>query len=98
MEKHYPLPIAELEKTDKQFCEAVKNVYDLATAPGELDAKTKILITLALDASLGAVAGVKVLATAARNMGVSDAQISEALRIAYVTAGMGTLAASKAAF
>jgi alkylhydroperoxidase/carboxymuconolactone decarboxylase family protein YurZ len=98
MEKSYPLLIAELEKTDKRFFESVKLVYDLATGPGELDGKTKILISLALDAALGLPNGVKALADTARSMGISDAQIAEALRLAYLTAGMGTLAASKAAF
>jgi alkylhydroperoxidase/carboxymuconolactone decarboxylase family protein YurZ len=98
MEKSYPMPIAELEKTDKQFFEAVRNVYDLATGPGELDGRTKILISLALDAALGMPAGVKALAGVARNMGVTDAQIAEVLRLVYLTAGMGTLGASKAAF
>jgi alkylhydroperoxidase/carboxymuconolactone decarboxylase family protein YurZ len=98
MEKHYPMPIAELEKTDKQFFEMVKNVYDLAMTAGELDIKTKVLITLALDASLGANAGVRTLATTARRLGITDTQIAETLRIAYVTSGMGTLVASRSAF
>jgi alkylhydroperoxidase/carboxymuconolactone decarboxylase family protein YurZ len=66
--------------------------------PGELDIKTKVLITLALDAFHGAGGGVKVLAAAARNLGVTDGQIKEALRIAYSTSGMSALVASRAAF
>lgn len=98
MEKNYPMPIAILEKTDKPLFEAVKTVYDLATAPGELDMKTKVLIMLALDAFHGASAGVKVLSSAARELGATDTQILETLRLAYVTAGMSTLVTSKAAF
>jgi alkylhydroperoxidase/carboxymuconolactone decarboxylase family protein YurZ len=98
MAKQYPMPIAELEKIDKQLFDEVKNVYDLAMAPGELDIKTKVLITMAMDAFHGAAGGVKVLAAAARSLGATDGQIKEALRIAYSTAGMGTLVASRAAF
>jgi AhpD family alkylhydroperoxidase len=98
MEKHYPMPIAAIEKRDKKLFEAAKTVYDLAMEPGELDARTKVLITLAIDATLGAGAGVKVLSSAARKMGASDAQITEVLRIAYAISGMGTLHASASAF
>jgi alkylhydroperoxidase/carboxymuconolactone decarboxylase family protein YurZ len=92
------MPIAEIEKIDQQLFEAVKNVYDLAMAPGELDIKTKVLITMTLDAFHGAGAGVKVLAEAARKLGVTDGQIKEALRLAYATSGMSALVASRAAF
>lgn len=98
MEKQYPMPIAEIEKIDKQMFEIVENAYDLAMAPGELDVKTKVLITLGIDASLGADAGVRPLAATARKLGATDAQIVETLRIAYVTAGMGMLVASRSAF
>ncbi len=92
------MPIAEIEKSDKQLFEAAKVVYDLAFEPGELDMKTKVLIALALDALHGASAGVKSLSDSARKLGATDAQIAEAIRIAYMTSGMGTLAASRFAF
>lgn len=98
MEKQYPMPVMAIEKSDKQLCDAVKAAYDLAMAPGELDAKTKVLITIALDAYHGVFQGVKSLAGTARKLGVTDGQIREALRIAYVTSGMSTLVASSAAF
>jgi len=98
IEKQYPMPIAEIEKIDKQLFEILKNAYDLAMAPGALDVKTKVLITLALDAFHGADAGVRALAATARKLGVTDAQIVETLRIAYITSGMGTLVASRSAF
>jgi alkylhydroperoxidase/carboxymuconolactone decarboxylase family protein YurZ len=98
MEKQYPMPIAEIEKIDKQLFEVVKKTYDLAMAPGELDIKTKVLITLAIDAVMGADAGVRTLAATAKKLGVTDAQIVETIRIAYVTSGMGTLVAARSAF
>ena len=98
MESHYPEPIAVLEKNDKELYELAKTVHDLALAPGELDARTKVLITMALDAAAGAEGGVRVLAAVARQMGVTEGQIKEVMRIVYLTAGMGALWTSKPAF
>lgn len=93
-----PPPLMGIEKTDPALYEQVKRLYELAMAPGEIDAKTKVLMVLALDAYGGAAGGVKILAQAARAMGATEGQISEALRIGYMTAGMGTLFASLAAY
>ena len=98
MPKFYPPFISNLEKTDPKLFEAVAGMYDLAMAPGELDAKTKILITLAIDAFANTPEGVKSVSKAARNMGVTDGQIAETLRIAYMISGNKTLATSQAAF
>jgi alkylhydroperoxidase/carboxymuconolactone decarboxylase family protein YurZ len=98
MEKIYPKPIADIEKTDKQLFEAVKNIYDFTMAPGELDTKTKMLIMIALDAYHGASEGVEILSDRARKLGATDSQIAETLRVAYLTKGMGTLVASRFAY
>ncbi len=98
MSKNYPPFINILERTDLKFHVNVTGLFDLAMAPGDLDGKTKILIALALDALSGSAMGVKSLAQAARGMGVTDAQIAEALRIAHMVAGNAVLEASRAAF
>lgn len=98
MNKSYPEFISKLEGTDPKMFHQVSSIFDLAMTPGELDAKTKILISLALDALAGEEEGVRTLSKVARNMGISDAQISEALRIAYLVAGNKVLGASRAAF
>lgn len=98
MANNYPEFITKLQKNDPKLYESVSGIYDLSMAPGELDAKTKILIVLALDALTGAGEGVRVLSKIARNMGLSDNQISEALRLAYFVAGNPVLNAMKAAF
>ncbi|MGE5583878.1 MAG: carboxymuconolactone decarboxylase family protein [Bacillota bacterium] len=95
---NYPAFIGNLEKTDPQLFQHVRGIFDAAMAPGELDAKTKILLAMALDALAGADAGVKSLAQIARKMGVTDGQIAEALRIAYSVAGNKLLATALAAF
>lgn len=98
MNKSYPKFICDLEKSDPVFYEEITKIFDLAMAPGELDPKTKVLIAMSLDALNSAGEGVKTLANIARNMGVSDAQISEALRIVYLVAGNKVIEAINAAF
>lgn len=98
MRGSYPKFIEELKKSDPKFFEQIAEIFELAMAPGELDSKTKILIAMTLDALSGEKDGVRVLSNVARHMGVSDEQIAEALRIAYLVAGNSVLAASNAAF
>jgi len=98
MANNYPEFITKLQKTDPKLYESVSGIYDLSMTPGELDDKTKILIALALDALSGSGEGVRVLSKIARNMGLSVAQITEALRLAYFVAGNPVLDAMKSAF
>ncbi|NLW07459.1 MAG: carboxymuconolactone decarboxylase family protein [Clostridia bacterium] len=95
-----PLPafIEALAERDPEFYQAVKAVATTAMAPGALDAKTKTLITLALDAALGASEGVAVLAKQARALGASEDEIRETLRLAYFVVGNGVLVTSMAAY
>ena len=60
-------------------------------APGALDAKTKHLIAMALDAIVGADRGVASLADVARQHGATEEEIGETLRIVYYIAGMGSV-------
>jgi len=98
MSKNYPPFVSNLEKSDPKLFQTVASLFDLAMMPGELDAKTKILIALAIDAFAGSSEGVRSLSGAARGMGITDGQIAEALRIAYMISGNGTLGAVQAAF
>ncbi len=43
MARNHPAFLSELEKTDPKFHAAVAALFDLAMAPGELDARTKVL-------------------------------------------------------
>lgn len=56
------------------------------------------MISLAVDAAVGADEGVKSIANVLRQMGVSDEQINEVLRLTYFTKGNSTLVTSLAAF
>lgn len=53
--------------------------------------KFKLLIALALDASLGAVQGVRALAQEATQAGATRAEIMETLRVVYHVSGVGSV-------
>jgi alkylhydroperoxidase/carboxymuconolactone decarboxylase family protein YurZ len=94
---HYPPFIQKMEKIDPVFFRAVAESHDLALAPGALDPKVKSLILLAVDAFAGS-SGVSPLADAARRAGATEAEIIEALRLAYCIGGNKVLSAAMAAF
>jgi AhpD family alkylhydroperoxidase len=93
-----PWFVEKVERYDPEFYKRVKSVVEVAMKPGALDTKTKILITLALDAFKGADQGVKVLAAQAREVGATDEEIAEALRLAYYVSGMDVIKTSLNAF
>ncbi len=86
-----------LEERDPKLAEVVGQLHQ-ASSEGPLDTKTRLLITMALDAFAGAAQGVASLADQARKVGASDEEIAQALRIAYFVAGMQTLLTGNAAF
>jgi AhpD family alkylhydroperoxidase len=98
MEKKYPPFVESLRTIDPELFEVVSKNFDLAQQPGELDPKTKTLITLALDAIVGSDAGVQSLAMVARKMGASEAEIKETVRIAYMVAANKALVTGLKAF
>ncbi len=93
-----PIYLKFLEHNDPDFAQAIDKVFTSAMAPGALDLKTKLLIALALDAAHGADQGVASIAKQLRSQGTSDAEINEALRIAYFAFGNSILGTSAAAF
>ncbi|MGI6515115.1 MAG: carboxymuconolactone decarboxylase family protein [Syntrophomonadaceae bacterium] len=95
---HIPGFVNEYGTIDGVFFEQVKKVIEMAMAPGALDAKTKVLIVLALDTLKGAAEGVKVLAAQARELGATDQELAEAIRLAYFVAGMDPLKTGLNAF
>lgn len=83
--------VTNLEKRDPQFYNGVMQIIEISTQPGALDTKTKLLISLALDAIMGARNGVKSLSMQLRKIGASEEEIAEALRLSYHVAGMNVL-------
>jgi alkylhydroperoxidase/carboxymuconolactone decarboxylase family protein YurZ len=88
----------ELEKHDPEFCELVNAVMNKAQQAGALDQRTKTLITLALDAAGGHPEGVKALAGRARSLGVTEAEIIETVRLAFLCSGIPGLVTGLSAF
>ncbi len=93
-----PTFMDELKKRDPEFYEVVAAVNTLSQEPGTLDAKTKTLIILALDAAGSHPDGVKNLAARARAIGVKDEEILETIRLVFMVAGIPGLVAGLAAF
>lgn len=94
----YPPFVEAIKSTDPELYEVVAKNMDTALAPGELDAKTKVLITMALDAFANAPEGVQGLSETARSLGATEGEIKEVLRIAYMVSGMKTLATTRSAY
>ncbi|MEM2896018.1 MAG: carboxymuconolactone decarboxylase family protein [Candidatus Bathyarchaeia archaeon] len=84
-------PLEIFEGLDPELLSLVENTRDFALTEGALPRKVKLLIAMALDASQGAVEGVKTLAQKAMQTGATKQEIAEALRIAYYICGVGSI-------
>jgi alkylhydroperoxidase/carboxymuconolactone decarboxylase family protein YurZ len=84
-------PLKILEKLDPELLRVVENTRELVFADGALPRKFKLLIAMVLDASHGAVQGVKSLAQAAVQAGATKDEIREALRVAQYVSGVGSV-------
>jgi alkylhydroperoxidase/carboxymuconolactone decarboxylase family protein YurZ len=80
-------PLKVLEKLDPELLKLVEDNSKFALSDGALPRKYKLLIALALDASLGAVQGVKTLAQAAMQAGATKEEVREAVRVAQYVCG-----------
>ncbi len=90
-------PLQALEEMDPKLMSLVEESRKLAFSDGALPVKFKILIALALDASHGAVDGVRSLAEAASRLGASNEEIAETLRVTQFISGVGSLYTSSRA-
>ena len=91
-------PLKIFEKIDPELLELVNNTNEFAFADGALPRKVKLLIAMALDASHGAVQGVRSLAQAALKAGATKEEITEALRVAQYVSGVGSVYTAANAF
>jgi len=80
-------PLEVFIKNDKELIDNVMKSRELAFAEGALSPKVKMLMALALDASLGADAGVRSLATQAIAAGASKEEILETVRVTGFVVG-----------
>jgi alkylhydroperoxidase/carboxymuconolactone decarboxylase family protein YurZ len=90
-------PLQALQDLDPKLMSLVEDGRKLAFSDGALPVKFKILIALALDASHGAVDGVRSLAEAANRLGASNEEIAETLRVTQFISGVGSLYTSSRA-
>lgn len=93
-----PKFVEEFKTIDAELYGQVKATTELAMDQGVLDAKTRCLITLALDTFKGAPEGVRVVAAQARAAGATEQEIAEAIRIAYFVAGLDVIKTGLNAF
>ena len=84
-------PLSPLATLDKALFDGIMENYAHAYEPGALSRKHKILIALAIDASKGAVNGVRSLGLMAKEAGASNAEIADALGVVYQICGVGSM-------
>ena len=84
--------LAELATHRPEFVALAAEIRERAYyTPGALDAKTKLLIALALDIAAGAEEGVKTLAARARAAGATQDEILDVLQVCYSVGGLQRL-------
>jgi alkylhydroperoxidase/carboxymuconolactone decarboxylase family protein YurZ len=84
-------PLKTMMKLDPKLAENLKATEEFVYADGALPRKFKLLIAMAFDAAHGAVGGVTSLALQAMNAGATKEEITEALRVAYLLGGVGSV-------
>jgi alkylhydroperoxidase/carboxymuconolactone decarboxylase family protein YurZ len=91
-------PLKIFEKIDPELLMLVNTTNDFALADGALPRKIKFLIAMALDASEGAVEGVRALADQAMKAGATKEEIVETIRVAQYICGVGSVYTAARAF
>jgi len=84
-------PLKIFEKIDPELLKLVQDTKSFAVTDGALPRKFKLLIAMALDASEGAVEGVKALAEQAMKAGATKEEIVETIRVAQYISGVGSV-------
>ena len=84
-------PLSSVAEIDPALVEHVKSEDHWAFADGALSRKTKLLIAAAFDAAQGATHGARFLVEQAVEAGASKEEVGEALRVAYVMSGRGSV-------
>jgi len=84
-------PLNTMLNMDPNLVEHMRSADNWAFADGALSRKVKLLIAIAYDAAHGAANGVRSLAQDAIQAGATKEEIGEALRVAYVLSGIGSV-------
>jgi len=91
-------PLKVFEKIDPELFTLVRNTNTFALADGALPRRFKFLIAMALDASHGAVRGVRSLAEQAMKAGATKEEITETMRVVQYISGVGSVYTAADAF
>ncbi len=91
-------PLKIIEKLDPELLQLVGNTRALALNDGALPRKIKLLMAMGLDASQGAVEGVRTLTEQALQAGATKEEIMETLRVADYICGVGCVYTAARAF
>ena len=83
-----PLIFRELEKTDPELYEKVLGLDQMIWKDGALSRQTKKIIAIAIAAALRDEHAVSAQMAGAKKLGVRKEEIEEALRVAFLLAGM----------
>lgn len=90
--------IQTLQRRDPEFVSSYLAQRDRILGEGAIPAKYKILMTMIVDALLSHPDGVANIANRARGAGASEAEIQEAVEVAYLFGGTPALVTAVNAF
>jgi alkylhydroperoxidase/carboxymuconolactone decarboxylase family protein YurZ len=90
--------IQTLQQRDPEFVKSYMAQRDRILGDGAIPAKYKILMTMIVDALLSHPDGVATIAHRARAAGASEAEIQEAVEVAYLFGGTPALVTAVNAF
>ena len=81
----------KLQRHNPEFAETYKSMRDRILKDGAIPAKYKILMTMIVDAITAHPDGCAAIADRARSVGASEAEINEAIEVAYLFGGTPAL-------
>ncbi len=90
--------IQALQQRDPEFVESYMNQRERILKDGAIPAKYKLLMTMIVDALLSHADGVATIANRARAAGASEAEVQEAVEVAYLFGGTPALVTAVNAF
>ena len=90
--------IQTMQQRDAEFAKSYLAQREKILADGAIPAKYKILMTMIVDALLSHPDGVTTIANRARAAGASEAEITEAVEVAYLFGGTPALVTATNAF
>ncbi len=84
-------PLSAATRIDQKLVEHLRSEDEWVFSDGALPRKVKLLMAMAYDAAHGAANGVRSLAQQAVKAGATREEIGEALRVAFLLGGVGSV-------